>query len=321
MKRILVVLLSIALLFALDHVIEGSLNPYYLQILVYIGINIVMATSLNLINGYTGQFNLGHAGFMAVGAYTAAAFSVYAHPALRGLLGFLPAAAVDSGLFLLSLAMGSLAAILAGLAIGVPTLRLRGDYLAIATLGFGEIVLVIINNMDVIGGARGFSDIPGYANFFWVFLFAALTVYVVGRITRSSKGLSFAAIREDEIAALSLGISNTRVKVTAFVIGAGFAGLGGGLYAHYLNYLHVNSFGFLKSVDFVVMVVLGGMGNLWGVVIAAALLTMLPELLRGFAEWRMILYSLLIIVTMLLRSKNVSFKLWPRKLKTSEAKS
>ncbi|MDL1872661.1 branched-chain amino acid ABC transporter permease [Deltaproteobacteria bacterium PRO3] len=312
MKRLLAVLLCVAVLWGLNRAFDAYLNPYYLQILVYIGINVVMATSLNLINGYTGQFNLGHAGFMAVGAYASAAFSVYAHPALRGLLGFLPATALDPLLFLVSLAVGVCAAILSGLAIGLPTLRLRGDYLAIATLGFGEIVLVVINNMEVVGGARGFSDIPGYANFFWVFLFAALTVYVIGRITRTAKGLSFAAIREDEIAALSLGISNTRVKVTAFVIGAGFAGLGGGLYAHYLNYLHVNSFGFLKSVDFVVMVVLGGMGNLWGVVIAAALLTMLPELLRGFAEWRMILYSLLIIATMLLRSKGVSIKQWVR---------
>lgn len=312
MKRLVAPLLCVAVLLGLNRLVGDYLNPYYLQILVYIGINIVMATSLNLINGYTGQFSLGHAGFMAVGAYASAAFSVYAHPSLRALLGFLPAAGLDPLLFLISLAIGACAAILAGLAIGLPTLRLRGDYLAIATLGFGEIILVVINNMDVVGGARGFSDIPGYANFFWVFLFAALTVYVIGRITRSSKGLSFAAVREDEIAALSLGISNTRVKVTAFVIGAGFAGLGGGLYAHYLNYLHVNSFGFMKSVDFVVMVVLGGMGNLWGVVIAAALLTILPELLRGFAEWRMILYSLLIIVTMLFRSKGVSWKQWVR---------
>jgi len=317
MKRVFFPAALIALLFVLNRACDAYLNPYYLQILVYIGINIVMATSLNLINGFTGQFNLGHAGFMAVGAYASAAFSVYAHPALRSLLAFVPTGVLDPALFLVSLAVGACAAVLAGLAIGLPTLRLRGDYLAIATLGFGEIVLVLINNMDVVGGARGFSDIPGYANFFWVFLFAALTVYVVGRLTRSSKGMSFMAVREDEIAAVSLGISNTRVKVTAFVIGAGFAGLGGGLYAHYLDYLHVNSFGFLKSVDFVVMVVLGGMGNLWGVILAAALLTALPELLRGFAEWRMILYSLLIIVTMILRSEGLSIPLPWRKAKAS----
>lgn len=319
MQRWLFPLLVLAGLWALNWLVGGYLNPYYLQILVYIGINIVLATSLNLINGYTGQFSLGHAGFMAVGAYASAAFSFYFHPAMRGFLSFIPEAALTPLLFLLSLAFGGFLSLLAGLTIGIPTLRLRGDYLAIATLGFGEIVLVIINNMDVVGGARGFSDIPGYADFFWVFAFAALTLWVVGRMTRASKGLAFLAVREDEIATVSLGISNTRAKVTAFAIGAFFAGIGGGLYAHYLNYLHVNSFSFLKSVELVVMVVLGGMGNLWGVVAAAVLLTILPEGLRGFAEWRMILYSLLIIVTMLLRSKGVSLKFWGRKSAGSEA--
>ena len=175
MKRILIPLLLLAALWGLNGILGQYLNPYYLQVLVYIGINIVMATSLNLINGYTGQFSLGHAGFMAVGAYASAAFSVYFHPALRGALGFIPEAALTPMLFLLSLAFGGLLALIAGLVIGIPTLRLRGDYLAIATLGFGEIVIVIIYNMDVIGGARGFADIPGYADFFWVFTFAALT--------------------------------------------------------------------------------------------------------------------------------------------------
>lgn len=319
MRRILFPILLLAALWGLNSVLGAHLNPYYLQILVYIGINIVLATSLNLINGYTGQFNLGHAGFMAVGAYASAAFSVYFHPALRGFLSFIPESALTPFLFLLSLAFGGFLALIAGLIIGIPTLRLRGDYLAIATLGFGEIVLVIIYNMDVIGGARGFSDIPAYADFFWVFAFAALTLWVVARMTRASKGLAFLAVREDEIATVSLGISNTRAKVTAFAIGAFFAGIGGGLYAHYLNYLHVNSFSFLKSVELVVMVVLGGMGNLWGVVAAAVLLTILPEGLRGFAEWRMILYSLLIIVTMLLRSRGISLKFWGRKTAGSEA--
>jgi len=318
MKRILLPFLVLALLWGLNQAIGRYLNPYYLQILVYIGINIVLATSLNLINGYTGQFNLGHAGFMAVGAYASAAFSFYFHPAMRSALSFVPEAALTPFLFMLSLAFGGFLALLAGLAIGIPTLRLRGDYLAIATLGFGEIVIVIIYNMDVIGGARGFADIPAYADFFWVFAFAALTLWVVGKMTRTSKGLAFLAVRENEVATVSLGISNTRTKITAFAIGAFFAGIGGGLYAHYLNYLHVNSFSFLKSIELVVMVVLGGMGNLWGVVAAAILLTVLPEGLRGFAEWRMILYSLLIILTMLLRSKGVSLKFWGRKPAGSE---
>jgi branched-chain amino acid transport system permease protein len=308
MKKLLAILLGAGLLFGLNRVLGAFLNPYILQIIVLIGINLVMATSLNLIIGYAGQFNLGHAGFMAIGAYAAAAFSVYAGPPLGAALGFLPGGMVQAVIFLLALALGGLAAAVSGLLIGIPTLRLRGDYLAIATLGFGEIVQVVINNMDAVGGARGFGDIPEYSNFFWVFLFAALTLWVVGRMTRASKGMAFLAIREDEIASLSLGISNTRTKVTAFVVGSFFAGLGGGLFAHFFTYLHVNSFSFLKSIEYVVMVVLGGMGNLWGVAAAAVLLTILPEALRAFAEWRMVIYSLLIIVTMLIRSKKISFK-------------
>lgn len=318
MKRLAAIAALVAVLLALNRLLPQYLNAYALQIVMLFGINVVMATSLNLINGYTGQFNLGHAGFMAIGAYSAASFSVFAAPSLSATLAFLPPLFVQSSLFAIALLLGGLAAALSGLLIGIPTLRLRGDYLAIATLGFGEIVQVVINNMDVVGGARGFTDIPEYSNLFWVFLLAALTLWVVGSLTRSSRGLAFSAIREDEIAALSLGISNTRVKVTAFVLGAFFAGLGGGLFAHFFTYLNVNSFSFLKSVEYVVMVVLGGLGNLWGVVAATLLLTLLPEALRGFAEWRMVIYSLLIIFTMLIRSRGISFNFW-RKTQNSSS--
>lgn len=320
MKRFLVIPFLLVVLFGLNKLLSAQLNSYVLQIVVLFGINVTMATSLNLINGFTGQFNLGHAGFMAIGAYSAAAVSLFAGPVLTPHLAWLPEGVAQSIIFLLALGVGGVMAALSGLLIGIPTLRLRGDYLAIATLGFGEIVQVIINNMDVVGGARGLGDIPEYSNFFWVFLFAALTLWVVGRLTRSAKGMAFLAIREDEIAALSLGISNTRVKVTAFVIGAFFAGLGGGLFAHFFTYLHVNSFSFLKSIDYVVMVVLGGMGNLWGVVLATLLLTILPEALRAFSEWRMVIYSLLIIFTMLARSKGISLKFWKRTPRALEPK-
>jgi len=214
-------------------------NAYTVHIVVLIGINIIMATSLNLIIGYTGQFNLGHAGFMALGAYSSAAFSVFAGPYLLSILGWsplsfaehvgfmavgahssaawLPASVAEQFVFIIAILLGGLAAALSGLALGLPTLRLRGDYLAIATLGFGEIIQVVIDNTKSVGGATGFTGIPRYSSFFSVYLCAALTLWVVGRMTRSSKGLSFKAIREDEIAALSLGIWNTRVKVTAFV--------------------------------------------------------------------------------------------------------
>lgn len=318
MKRLAVVFVLLAALLGLNFLTHEYLNPYVLQIVVLFGINVVMSTSLNLIIGYTGQFNLGHAGFMAIGAYSAAAVSVFGGPQLFPYLAWLPQVFSQAVVFLLALLAGGIAAALSGLLLGIPTLRLRGDYLAIATLGFGEIVGVVINNMDVVGGARGFGDIPEYSNFFWVFAFAALTLWVVGRTTRSSKGMAFLAIREDEIASVSLGISNTRVKVTAFVLGAFFAGLGGGLFAHFFTYLHVNSFSFLKSIDYVVMVVLGGMGSLWGVVAATLLLTILPEALRAFAEWRMVIYSLLIIFTMLARSKGISFKIWRKTQKGYE---
>ncbi len=312
MKKFVVLLGFIAVMLFLNWGFFRYLGSYPLLILNLIGINLIMSTSLNLINGYTGQFNLGHAGFMAIGAYSSAAFTVFGHPYLLKFLGFIPSQFLTPILFLASLGAGGILAALSGLLIGLPTLRLRGDYLAIATLGFGEIVQVVINNMDVVGGARGFTDIPEYSNFFWIFLFASLTLWIVGRITRSSKGMAFLAIREDEVASLSLGISNTRVKVTAFVLGAFLAGIGGGLFAHLYTYLNVNQFSFLKSIDFVVMVVLGGLGNLWGVVIATILLTVLPELLRAFAEWRMTIYSLLIIITMIARSKGISLKFWTR---------
>lgn len=310
MKRIFTILLFIAVLLVLNRYLPVYLNPYILLILLTIGINLVMATSLNLIIGYTGQFNLGHAGFMAIGAYAAAAFSFFAGPVLAIHLTWMPVWLSQGVLFAVALFLGGLAAALSGVLIGLPTLRLRGDYLAIATLGFGEIVQVVITNMKVIGGATGFSDIPEYSNFFWIFLFAGLTLWVVGRMTRSAKGMAFLAVREDEIASLSIGISNTRVKVTAFVIGAFFAGLGGGLFAHLSTYLHVNTFSFLKSIEFVVMVVLGGMGSLWGVALATVLLTVLPETLRAFQEWRMIIYSLLIIFTMLIRSSGTNVRNW-----------
>jgi len=310
--RPLWVCLTIALLIVLNIVLPKTLNSYVLQIIILFGINLTMATSLNLINGFTGQFNLGHAGFMAIGAYSAAAFSVFAGPHLLPKLAWAGAEFGTTVVFVLALLVGGICAAVSGLVIGIPTLRLRGDYLAIATLGFGEIIQVIIINMNSVGGARGFTDIPEYSNFFWVFFVAALTLWVVGRLTRSAKGMAFQAIREDEVAALSLGISNTRVKVTAFLIGSFFAGIGGGLFAHFFTYLNVGSFSFLKSIDFVVMVVLGGMGNLWGVALATLLLTLLPEALRGFSQWRMIIYSLLIIVTMIARSKNLNLKFWKK---------
>jgi branched-chain amino acid transport system permease protein len=288
---------------AAGKLLTAALNPYLVQVLTYIGINIILAVSLNLINGYTGQFSLGHAGFMALGAYASAAVTYYGAPVIAGLTGGFPG--TDTVLFLFGLVVGGLVAALAGLLVGIPSLRLRGDYLAIATLGLGEIIRVVILNLDFVGGARGFTGIPERTDLAWVYLGAALTILVVHRMVASTRGRAFLAIREDEIAAEAMGIPTTRYKVIAFVVGAFFAGLGGGLFAHSVTYLHTNTFQFLKSIEFVVMVVLGGMGSITGSVIAAAVLTVLPELLRAAQELRMVIYSLLLIILMVARPEGL----------------
>src|SRR5216684_1552702 len=247
---------------------SNYINPYYLDVITGVGINIIMAVSLNLVNGYTGQFSLGHAGFMAVGGSNTASISA---------------------LFLVALLTGGMVAALAGLLVGVPSLRLKGDYLAIVTLGFGEIIRVIFRNIDSLGGALGLTGIPPYTNFFWVFGFAALTVYVVACMVNSTYGRGFIAVHDDEVAAEAMGINSTKYKIIAFVVGAFFAGIAGGIYGHFKLSIDPKGFDFIKSIEIVVMVILGGMGNTVGVILAAVLLTILPEVLRPVAEYRMML--------------------------------
>ena len=310
-KFLLLAGLGLSLVAAL---LADRINPYALFILYDIGINIILAVSLNLINGYTGQFSLGHAGFMAVGGYTAAV--------ITNQFGALNSFAAG-GIFLGALLAGGLLAAVVGFLVGLPTLRLRGDYLAIVTLGFGEIIRVILQNMNAVGGARGLSVMHGWTNFFWAFGVAAITVYVVASLVNSTYGRGFIAVHDDEVAAEAMGINTTKYKVTAFVVGAFFAGIAGGLYAHSKQFLTPGGFGFMQSITFVVMVILGGMGNTIGVILAAILLTLLPEGLRmlsgiehlpGFnaerplgwiGDTRMIIYSLLLIVLMLTRPQGL----------------
>lgn len=287
------------------------MNSYWLQIINLIGINAIMAISLNLITGYTGQFSLGHAGFMAVGAYTSAAFTFYLEPYLAKI--GLPLMVVEPLFFLTALILGGVVSAFCGLLVGIPTLRLRGDYLAIATLGFGEIIRVVILNLDFIGGARGFTDIPEYSNFFWIYFLLALLVVFVWNLTHSIRGKALMAIRDDEIAAQSIGINTTRYKIIAFTFGAFWAGIGGGLFAHLNTYLHTNSFTFLKSIEFIAMVVLGGMGSVLGSLVSASLLTFLPEVLRVASSYRVILYALLLIIMMILRPQGLLGKWGQRK--------
>lgn len=288
---------------------SSSYNPYFLDIAVTCGINITLAVSLNLINGYTGQFSLGHAGFMAIGAYSSAVFTTNFGDKLLPLTG-----GQTWILFPAALYSGGLVAALAGLLVGGPSLRLKGDYLAIVTLGFGEIIRVVLQNVNAVGGARGLTGIPDYTNLFWAYGLAAITVYTVWALVNSTYGRGFIAVSDDEVAAEAMGINTTRYKIMAFVVGAFFAGLAGGVYAHFKQYIAPQGFGFDKSIEIVVMVILGGMGNNVGVIIAAVLLTVLTESLRKFGDYRMIVYSLLIIVLMIARPQGLF--VWRKKATT-----
>ncbi|MBI1805726.1 MAG: branched-chain amino acid ABC transporter permease [Ignavibacteria bacterium] len=283
---------------------QDEINPYYFQIIIYIGINIILATSLNLINGFAGQFSLGHAGFMSLGAYTASLVSSTLHASSGN--------PVDILILPLALLLGGAVAALAGLLVGIPTLRLKGDYLAITTLGFGEIIRVVIQNLNFLGGARGFTGIPKLANFFWVFSVVSIVVFAISNLINSTYGKGFLAVRDDEIAAQAMGINTTKYKVIAFITGAFFAGIAGGLYAHFISYINPQQFSFIKSIEIVVMVIIGGMGSTVGVIIAAIVLTILPEALRGIAEYRMVIYSLMLVVIMISRPQGLfgkSFRL------------
>jgi len=306
------ILLATLIICGVVSTFSGGWNPYYYDILIGIGINIILATGLNLVNGYTGQFSLGHAGFMAVGAYGSSWLTLsYGYAMGLGTL----ATTIS---FVLALLAGGIMAAISGLIVGFPSLRLRGDYLAIVTLGFSEIIKGVIQNCEPLGAQRGLGGMVQHTNFFWTFAFAALTVYAVVSLIDSTYGRGFLAVSDDEIAAEAMGINTTKYKVLAFVLAAFFAGIAGGLYAHFKQFIHPEGFNFIKSIDVVVMVILGGMGSTVGVCLAAVLLTILPELLRFVAriEWlpdwlqrvaenRMIIYSLLLIILMLTRPQGL----------------
>jgi branched-chain amino acid transport system permease protein len=299
-----------AILLALGvSLLSGHIDDYFLDVLLNIGINVILAVSLNLVNGHTGQFSLGHAGFMAVGAYLSAILTIEARAPLFAAMGGENVVTIGV-VFLLALTAGGLGAALCGLLVGVPSLRLRGDYLAIVTLGFNEIIRVVLQNTYhvgpwEVGGALGLKGIPPWTNVFWTFTLAAIAIYVIGSLVGSTYGRGFLAVRDDEVAAEAMGINTTRYKVTAFVVGAFFAGAAGGLFAHFRTTISPEGFNFLKSVDVVVMVILGGMGSTLGVTVAAIVLTVLNELLRNAEQYRMIVFALLLIVMMILRPQGI----------------
>jgi branched-chain amino acid transport system permease protein len=291
-------------------------DAYAFRILMVMGINVTLAVSLNLVNGLAGQFSIGHAGFMSVGAYTSAALTYYVMRQAQG-------GAADIAWMVAALAVGGLAGAIAGLVVGLPSLRLRGDYLAIVTLGFGEIIRILILNIDAVGGPRGLSGIPRLTSFFWVWAVALGTVALSRNLATSTHGRALMAIREDELAAECLGVNTVRYKVAAFVLSSALAGVAGALYAHYDAYLNPASFSFLRSFEIIIMVILGGMGSTSGAVVGAVIITLLPELLRSAAQERMVVYAVLLILLMLLRpqglmgSREVTLRglraLWPRR--------
>jgi branched-chain amino acid transport system permease protein len=313
-RSLLPVLGAVGLAVVLQLLIKPMLGDFYAKLLLDIGTNIILAVSLTMVNGFTGQFSIGHAGFMAVGAYTAAAIVYYGSHRIwgdalvhGGLLSTMfpghqaPLVTGADLLFFAALIAGGVVAAICGYLVGLPSLRLKGDYLAIVTLGFGEVIRVLLESQTTealwdpeqiaatplyelpryLGGALGFSGLPFYSSLFWAWLGAGITLLVAYRLKESSYGRAFLSIREDEIAAEAMGVHTTRYKVRAFVLAAFFAGVAGGIFAHTVGVqLNPRELGFQKSFDILIMVVLGGLGSISGAAIAAAGLTVLPELLR-----------------------------------------
>ncbi|MBE6066908.1 MAG: branched-chain amino acid ABC transporter permease [Clostridium lundense] len=300
-KNNIVTAVLVLLLYVLGQILisAGIIDSYILLNLIVIGINIILAVSLNLITGFTGQFSLGHAAFMSIGAYASAVVTAkFSLPFGSGIIA------------------GAVIAAIAGIAIGIPTLRLKGDYLAIATLGFGEIVRIIILNNEYLGGASGLNDIPQYTNWAWMFAMVALTIVLIKNFINSKSGRACIAIREDEIATESMGVNTTFYKVLAFGTGAFFAGIAGALYSGYFYFIKPDAFGFMKSIDILVIVVFGGMGSIMGSVVGAIALSVISLLLQGFPELRMVIYSVILFLIMVYRPQgimgNYRFRLFKR---------
>lgn len=294
-----VALVVVGVMWGLDSALEEHLNPYYLRVLINCGVAIILALSLNLINGCAGQFSLGHAGFMGVGGYISAILTTV-----------LPIPFFQTGIGVgIAVVVGGLAAAAAGYMVGLPSLRLKGDYLAIVTLGFGEIIRIIFLNIEAVGGARGMTAIPRLSNFFWVYIWAIVTFICLNRLMMSSMGRAILSVRENDVAAEAMGINVSKYKIIAFVISSFFAGVAGGLFAHFQGFIDPNSFNFQRSVEVVIMVVIGGMGSLSGAVLGGIIVTMLPEALRVFDQYRLVIFPAILIILMLVRPLGIMGRL------------
>ncbi len=278
----------------------GIFSKYTASILTTSSIYVIVALGLNLMTGMTGQLVLGHAGFMSIGAYGTAIL-------------------LKAGLpMLLSMLLSASLAGLVGLLIGIPTLRLRGDYLAIVTLGFGEIIRVVIMNLEKLtGGAAGLMNIPGLSiktasteintllTFLWVSIFMILSILAVVHLLISSHGRAILSVRDDEIASEAMGINIFYTKLYVFVFSTFLAGIAGGLFATHYRYLNPDMFNYLKSVDFLIIVVFGGMGSITGTVAASFVLTILQEQLRFMKDYRLVIYPILLIMMMIFRPQGM----------------
>ena len=272
----------------------GLVNEYIQLVIIYIGINIILTTSLNLINGYMGEFSVGHAGFMAVGAYISALFTTKIIPDNL--------AAITFPLVVLA---GGIGAALVGLLVSVPSFKTRGDYLAIVTLAFNMIVKSVIENIEAIGGPRGIPGVPKLTTLPWTFFWTVLAILVIRNFVFSNYGRGVQSIREDEIASDLMGVNTNRVKLLAFMLSSFFAGVAGALFAHILQFISPKVFDIIKSTDVLIMVYLGGIGSITGSILGATVYTVLLEVLRPFGMWRMVLMPLMLVLLMIFRPRGI----------------
>jgi len=270
------------------------INPYYELILMYVGINIMLTVSLNLVNGYMGEFAVGHAGFMAVGAYVSSILTMRVIPWDQAGMWF-PLALIGGGL----------GAGIVALLVAIPSFRTRGDYLALVTLALNMIVKSVIENIDAIGGPRGFLVMLRLTNLPWVYVWVVATLWIIRNFIYSNAGRGVLAIREDEVAAELVGVRTREIKIQAFILSAFFAGVAGGLYAHLLQFVHPRNFDIIKSTEILIMVYLGGIGSMMGSILGASIFTVLLEALRFLGVWRMALAPLLLVLLMVLRPTGI----------------
>jgi len=270
------------------------INQYIQLVMIYIGINIILTTSLNLINGYMGEFSVGHAGFMAVGAYVSAIFTTMVLPESLG-----------AAFFPLVVLAGGIGAAVVGLVVSIPSFNTRGDYLAIVTLAFNMIVKSVIENIEAIGGPRGIPGIAKLTTLPWTFFWTVLAVLVIRNFVYSNFGRGVQSIREDEIASDLMSVNTRQVKLLAFTLSSFFAGVAGALFAHVLQFISPKVFDIIKSTDVLIMVYLGGIGSITGSILGATVYTVLLEVLRPFGMWRMVLMPLMLVLLMIFRPRGI----------------